>query len=238
MAGLNTRFHDAGFDMPKYLLPWEEGAIITEIIKQLTKNYKFDEIILLANKRDAYFKNMLIDAIEPVGLSGENIHYIGDTSGQAHTALIGAGIQKNKLNPLVIHNADTIVSNRDFQGIFEAFQISDAWVDVFVANSPAYSYVKSKDGRVTDIIEKKPISPYASSGLYCFIDALTYEDHFYKAREKVQDRELYVSDILRNMVDENLVVLTNELKIDHETIVLGTPQEYGIQLAKKRMGIK
>lgn len=239
MAGLNTRFHDAGFDIPKYLLPWDDGAIITEILKRLTENYKFDEIILLANKRDSYFKKDLIKAIEPLGLSESNIHYIGDTSGQAHTALIGAGLQTNKLHPLVIHNADTIVTNRDFEAIFETFHnISDAWVDVFVANSPAYSYVKSQDGFVTDIVEKQPISPYASSGLYCFVDALTYEEQFYKTKEKIQDRELYVSDILKNMVEEKKTVLTNELKHDQETIVLGSPQEYGIELAKKKIGIR
>ena len=49
---------------------------------------------------------------------------------------------------------------------------------------------------------------------------------------------MYVSDILKNMVEENKVVLTNELKSDHETIVLGSPQEYGIELAKKKIGIR
>ena len=238
MAGLNTRFHDAGFDIPKYLLPWEDGAIITEILKNLTVNYAFEEIILLPNKRDSYFKSQLVDAIKPVGLTEDNIYYIGDTSGQAHTALIGANLQKNKLMPFFIHNADTIVTNRNFIGIAEAFEFCDAWVDVFVANSPAYSYVKSEDYNVRDIVEKKPISPYASSGLYCFSDALLYEQEFNKAKETITDRELYVSDILRNMVQQNKVVLNNELNNDQETIVLGSPQEYGIELAKKRMGIR
>lgn len=235
MAGLNTRFHDAGFDIPKYLLPWNNHAIITEILQ----NFKYDdEVILLANKRDSYFKSGLIKAIEPLGLSESNIYYIGDTSGQAHTALIGASIQKNKLKPFIIHNADTIVTNRNFDEVYDSFNVCDAFVDVFVANSPAYSYVKVEENKVVDIIEKKPISPYASSGLYFFKDALTYEQEFYKAKENVIDRELYVSDILRNMVSQGKSILVNDLKQDNETIVLGTPQEYGIELAKKKIGIR
>ena len=42
MAGLNTRFHDVGFDIPKYLLPWREETIIYEILKQLGT---FDEVL-------------------------------------------------------------------------------------------------------------------------------------------------------------------------------------------------
>ena len=73
MAGLNTRFHDVGFDIPKYLLPWNNHTIIHEILKQLGK---FDEVLLLANKRDMYFKPQLLETIEPLGLTENNIHYI------------------------------------------------------------------------------------------------------------------------------------------------------------------
>ena len=37
MAGLNTRFHDVGFDIPKYLLPWGESTIIQELLTNSIK---------------------------------------------------------------------------------------------------------------------------------------------------------------------------------------------------------
>lgn len=238
MAGLNTRFHDVGFDIPKYILPWGENTIITEILKSLTKDYKFDEVILLANKRDAYFKPKLIEAIKPLGLDETNIYYIGDTSGQAHTSLIGAKLVRNKDKPLFIHNADTIIKNRDFKMMEQDLLSCEAFIDVFVANSPAYCYVKEKDGVVTDIVEKQAISPYASSGLYCFNNCHTFIDQFNSSMEKIKDRELYVSDILKNMLNENMTIKINELNHMCETTVLGTPQEYGIELAKKNLGMK
>ena len=232
MAGLNTRFHDVGFDIPKYLLPWREETIIYEILKQLGT---FDEILLLANKRDVYFMPDLIKTIEPLGLGKNNIHYIGDTNGQAHTAYIGASLLKNKVQTFFVHNADTLLMGRDFKSIEST--MSDAYVDVFIANNPKYSYVRSKDGLVTEIAEKSSISPFASSGLYGFYNAQLYEKMYEALSENFTGKEMYIANVLDYMIkNNNLFVGLNELNNSYETIVLGTPQEYGLEIA--RMNLK
>jgi dTDP-glucose pyrophosphorylase len=232
MAGLNTRFHDVGFDIPKYLLPWREETIIYEILKQLGN---FDEVLLLANKRDVYFMPDLIKTIEPLGLGKNNIHYIGDTNGQAHTAYIGASLLKNKLQTFFVHNADTLLIGRDFKSIEST--MSDAYVDVFIANNPKYSYVRSKDGLVTEIAEKSSISPFASSGLYGFYNAQLYEKMYEALSENFTGKEMYIANVLDYMIkNNNLFVGLNELNNSYETIVLGTPQEYGLEVA--RMNLK
>jgi len=232
MAGLNTRFHDVGFDIPKYLLPWREETIIYEILKQLGT---FDEVLLLANKRDVYFMPDLIKTIEPLGLGKNNIHYIGDTNGQAHTAYIGASLLKNKVQTFFVHNADTLLVGRDFKSIEST--MSDAYVDVFIANNPKYSYVRSKDGLVTEIAEKSSISPFASSGLYGFYNAQLYEKMYEALSENFTGKEMYIANVLDYMIkNNNLFVGLNELNNSYETIVLGTPQEYGLEIA--RMNLK
>ena len=232
MAGLNTRFHDVGFDIPKYLLPWREETIIYEILKQLGT---FDEILLLANKRDVYFMPDLIKTIEPLGLGKNNIHYIGDTNGQAHTAYIGASLLKNRIQTFFVHNADTLLMGRDFKSIEST--MSDAYVDVFIANNPKYSYVRSKDGLVTEIAEKSSISPFASSGLYGFYNAQLYEKMYEALLENFTGKEMYIANVLDYMIkNNNLFVGLNELNNSYETIVLGTPQEYGLEIA--RMNLK
>jgi NDP-sugar pyrophosphorylase family protein len=65
MAGYNTRFHDVGFDIPKYLLPWNDKTIIYDILKNLGW---VTQLILVANKRDIYFKDQLVEAIQTTGL--------------------------------------------------------------------------------------------------------------------------------------------------------------------------
>lgn len=231
MAGLNTRFHDVGFDIPKYLLPWREETIIYEILKQLGT---FDEVLLLANKRDVYFMPDLIKTIEPLGLGKNNIHYIGDTNGQAHTAYIGASLLKNRTQTFFVHNADTLLIGRDFKSIEST--MSDAYVDVFIANNPKYSYVRSKDGLVTEIAEKSSISPFASSGLYGFYNAQLYEKMYEALSENFTGKEMYIANVLEHMIQNNKFVGLNELNNSYETIVLGTPQEYGLEIA--RMSLK
>ena len=235
MAGLNTRFHDVGFDMPKYLLPWGSKTIIYEIVSELTKEYAFEQIILLANKRDIYFKEELLKAIAPLNLNDTNIFYIGDTEGQGHTAAIGASLATHPEQPFFVHNADTIVSGRDINGTIELLKKVDALIDVFVANSPGYSYVKvTASNRVQKIVEKLAISPFASSGLYCFQSAETYLDYYNKTLQRTNN-EMYVADILSDMLKDDRFIIVNQLNQICETVVLGSPQEYGLELAKKSL---
>jgi dTDP-glucose pyrophosphorylase len=235
MAGYNTRFHDVGFDIPKYLLPWNGTTIIHDILKNFGN---VQQTILVANKRDSYFKEQLLETIKPLGLNGNNILYIGDTKGQAHTAAIGvAQLYQNSL-PTFIHNADTIVTGRNLELLSLDMQgeYYDGYVDVFVGNSPKYSYVRAYEENVIEIVEKKQISPYASSGLYGFSSADVYMAHYDKLLQ--QNDELYVSDVLQNMIVSGKRIFMNGLTNAQETIVLGSPQEYGIEIARRSLGGK
>ena len=238
MAGLNTRFHDFGFDIPKYLLPWGDKTIITEIISELTKNYQFKQIILLANKRDIYFKETLLKSINEIGLDDTNIYYINDTNGQAHTASIGAGLCDDKSIPFCVHNADTIITNRDFNYIEKLLKSNQAFIDVFVANSPNYCYVKFDKEKVLEISEKVQNSPFASSGLYCFQNTERYLNAFFEMSKDNQGKEIYISNLMQKMLNEGDKICSNILDHKSETIVLGSPQEYSLEIVKKSLNIK
>lgn len=228
MAGLNTRFHDVGFDIPKYLLPWQDETIIHHILKNIGL---FDDVVLVANKRDEYFRQQLLDTIKPLGLHDGNILYIGDTDGQAHTAYIGALAVKNQKQQFFVHNADTLLIGRNIKNIL----FSDAYVDVFVSNNPSYSYVRTSEGLVTDIVEKKAISPFASSGLYGFRSAELYREMYEDLLLHFSGKEMYIANLLSDIVEKNQSVNVNDLSSEHETIVLGTPQEYGLEITKQAM---
>jgi len=234
MAGYNTRFHDVGFDIPKYLLPWNGTTIIHDILKNLGPT---KQTVLVANSRDRYFCDQLVETIKPLGLSVENILYIGDTKGQAHTAAIGMTQIEDMSLPVFIHNADTIVTGRKFEEIVHKMDDwYDVYIDVFVGNSPKYSYVRAFESVVIEIVEKKQISPYASSGLYGFSSPHSYLNYY---NSFVQDKEeLYISDVIQGMISNNLRAFMNDLGNYQETIVLGSPQEYGIEIARKSLGAK
>ena len=234
MAGYNTRFHDVGFDIPKYLLPWNGTTIIHDIIQNLGETH---QTVLVANKRDIYFKDQLLETIKPLGLNESNILYIGDTKGQAHTAAVGIGQLHEMELQTFIHNADTIVKGRSLGSIADSMNdMYDAYIDVFVGNSPKYSYVRAFEETVLEIVEKKQISPYASSGLYGFLTASMYMSYYDSLIQK--DHELYIADVIQNMIGAGRRAFMNGLGNNQETIVLGSPQEYGIEIARQTLGAK
>lgn len=239
MAGLNTRFHDVGFDLPKYLLPWGEKTVIHSILSNLKKSYDFGRVILLPNKRDRFFKDELVSALDGLDIKGEDISYIGDTIGQAHTAALGAEIVGHfdgaREQPIAFHNSDTIIQNRDFVENFEKLKTNDAFIDVFPASSVEYSYVSLANGRVTRVAEKNIISPFASSGFYAFRTLDVYLNAFnalHSTRTEGSKSEIFVTDVLADMVRADNKVFVNDFGPESNTIVLGTPQEYGIELAR------
>lgn len=234
MAGHNTRFHDVGFDIPKYLLPWNGTTIIHDILKNFGD---VKQTVLIANKRDSYFKVKLLESIEPLGLNEQNILFIGDTRGQAHTAAIGISQLFDTKLPTFLHNADTIVTKRFLNSISNQMNDSfDSYVDVFIGNSPKYSYVRVIDNNVLEIMEKSQISPYASSGLYGFLTANIYSKYYDLSIQK--NDELYIADVIQTMISLDKKVFINNLENAQETIVLGSPQEYGIEIARKSFNIK
>ena len=234
MAGYNTRFHDVGFDIPKYLLPWNGTTIIHDILESFGE---VQQTVLVANKRDVYFKEQLLETIKPLGLNENNILYIGDTKGQAHTAAVGIGQLFYTELPTFIHNADTIVKGRSLRLIADMMNdLYDSYIDVFVGNSPKYSYVRAFEETVLEIVEKKQISPYASSGLYGFLTASMYMNYYDSCIQ--QNNELYVADVIQSMIGAGRKAFMNGLGNNQETIVLGSPQEYGIEIARQTLGAK
>lgn len=225
MAGFNTRFHDAGFDCPKYLLPYRGGTVIGEILKGITDGGALSEIICLANIRDRYFAPQLKTAVEPFGAT---IHYIRDTKGQAHTAAIGAELATIP-GPLLIHNADTVVRGRRLSEIESKLRVSAAYIDVFSGNNPAYCYIDINDGHVEGIVEKKRITPYASSGLYGFSSADEYLELYNETLVGFEGPEIFVSDVLATAIADG-TVMANSIDETHQTIVIGSPQEYSAAL--------
>jgi len=224
MAGNYQRFRDQGFNIPKYLLPWGNSNVLSKIITELTVNFRYENIILLANTKDhAYFPHIK-SIMKFHGVAQENLIGLSETSGQAETALFGVKYLEEKYksnSPLLIHNIDTILLNRDLNNIEQALLLSDGYVDIFHANSQAYSYViTNSTDEVIEIAEKIVISDKATSGLYGFKNPKIFKSN-YSTDTK------YISQILSNiMKDKNRTVKIGKLHQEKETIVLGTPHEY------------
>lgn len=223
MAGRYSRFVQEGYRLPKYLLPWGARSILNEIILELNSQNDFENIYLIANRRDSIFMPHVNQIIKSVGIPLENLFLISDTSGQAETA--SNGIQEvirrhGSLNgKIIFHNIDTILYNRNISMITSLLDLHDGYIDIFESNSNELSYVFEENGNVKSIAEKIVISNNATSGLYAFKDINIF-NKFYK------NDISYISDIYKEMIKKKSSIVTGRLHTSADTIVLGTPSEY------------
>jgi len=234
MAGRNTRFHDVGIDVPKYLLPLSGRPVIEMIIQNLIASNSFANVYLVAHQRDIFFREELQTSLLNLEINPENLLYIGETKGQADTANESLSILNLNLNePIVFHNADTILLRRDTAALRKSLKMGHGSIDVFQADSPSYSYVDIQDGRILEIVEKRVISNWATSGLYGFPTGAVFQSYFKKFSELALSqnaKELYISDIINLMLADNFNFdpLSHDLKELSTTLVIGSPEEYRV----------
>jgi len=226
MAGKYSRFINEGYRLPKYLLPWGDKSILSEIITVLNINNNFDNIYLIANKCDEVYMPHVRKIIESIGIPHENLFLVSDTKGQAETAHHAITEICNRFGELkgniVFHNIDTILYNRDIEKISDSLASSDGYIDVFESNNHAYSYVLSEDDKVRSIAEKIVISNSATSGMYAFSNM----DEFCKF---YNEDVIYISDIYKNMIENHAEIAISRLHSEEDTIVLGVPSDYLIK---------
>jgi hypothetical protein len=226
MAGRYQRFTDEGYKVPKYLLPWKSHTVLWEILNQFDISLQygpaehFSNAYLIGNQRDQDFMPHVRDIMSEFGIMDNNLILLSDTSGQAESAYKGMeNLPSNA--PILIHNVDTVLYNRDLSKIEEHLKHALGYIDVFEAHNRDYSFVLVNENReVTDLAEKVVVSDLATSGLYGFQSVDLYRRYY----EKFPCT--YISAIYKNiLMDEGLVVV-GEKHLESDTIVLGTPAEY------------
>jgi len=226
MAGLYTRFSPFSYQVPKYLLPLSNRTVLHQVLANLLSDGAFERILLVANERDSAFKPQILSTIKEFGFSDSDLIFIGDTQGQAETAVIGgeAVIHGNKDLGIVVHNVDTILLQRDMWSYKDQLNSSSCVIDVFNANNKEYSYVQVVDkNQVVSIREKVVISNIASSGLYCFKSVSLMLECL---QESIENKERYISHGIRKLLSQGKQVTVGPIYNENQTIVVGTPEEY------------
>jgi len=227
MAGKNTRFHDLGYELPKYLLPVGGKTLIYKILENLNYDKIIQNIYLIPHERDRHFYPELIQSVETLGFPNILIKYIGSTSGQAETA--AKAIRDCDIDlrqPIVFHNADTILLDRNLKEVQSILLTGTPVVDVFTSANPEYSYTNISGSKILEIVEKKVISSHASSGFYGFPNSLLFLEHYSKNNRF--ETEKYISNVIESMIESGIEVapIFQESDNPKNTIVLGTPKEY------------
>lgn len=168
MAGLGSRFRDAGYNLPKPLI----DVMGRPMYAWATESLPLDKstrliFILLASQPEC--PELTRDIQQRYAKHSPLVATVPElTAGQAITVLRAKEFINNE-EPLLIHNADT------------AFDVDHAWVEsawrdkldgallVFNSNEKRWSFSRENAaGFVDEVREKEVISPWASTGTYWF----------------------------------------------------------------------
>lgn len=232
MAGKYSRFKLFGSKVPKYLLPLACETILSIILKNYSTWVDPACIYLIANRNDQIFFPIVRSTLKNLSIPWSNLIYIDDTSSQLETALASSEIlpTTEHTKPITFANIDTVIKDRQkFFEILSSCSEDMSCLDTFNGTNIQYSYAQvDKKGFVTGVADKKIISEFACSGLYGF-GSYEYMHNLatsiLSTSGSANFTRLYHEYILRN----NQVLYTYTPQAD-KTIVLGTPEEYVINI--------
>jgi HAD superfamily hydrolase (TIGR01509 family) len=221
MAGAGSRFEQAGYTFPKPLIDVKGKPMIQVVVENLNIKANFIYIVQKSH-REKYNLDTLLNLITP---NCKIVEVDGITEGAAVTALM-AKKHINNEHPLFFANSDQFVewdSNEFFYKMNE--NDCDGGIPTFKATHPKWSFAKlDKEGFVTEVQEKNPISDLATVGFYYWkhgSDFVKYAEEMIEQGIRVNN-EFYVCPVYNNAIKGGLKVRTFDVP---KMWGLGTPED-------------
>jgi NDP-sugar pyrophosphorylase family protein len=224
MAGLGSRFSEAGYLLPKPLLPAHGKTLLEWSVDSLPLELATRLIFIgLREHRDAHdLENIvrkLYSKYDPRFLWLDQT-----TRGQAETVWL-AGPLMDRDAGLLIFNIDTafrssgladLLRDPDHQGVLGAF----------ASTEPRFSFASTDEaGTVLEVREKTVISSCALTGLYHFASASAFLEIAGAAiaANDLEMGEFYVAPLYNRLIERAARFVLDHCE-DHW--ILGTPGEY------------
>lgn len=165
MAGRGQRFVDAGYTLPKPLIPVHGIAMVDMVIANLMPNipHRFH---FLVQKDHAEFYGLASKLSNRV--PGCTVTVVdGVTEGAACTVLLARNFIDSD-DALMIANCDQYI-DADIDAYLAALGDADGLIMTMEADDPKWSFVRRDEaGRVVQVVEKEVVSNEATVGIYNF----------------------------------------------------------------------
>lgn len=223
MAGLGSRFADAGYVKPKPLIDVDGAPMIKRVVDSLGIDGRYIFIV----QREHSVKYHLLDALDDIAPGCLVVEIDGITDGAARTTLAAKELINND-SPLIIANSDQIVKWDPDQFLFW-FSEFDGITAVFEASDPKWSYVKGEPNRVTEVAEKQVISNKANVGIYCWArgsDYVKYAEQMI-AKDIRTNGEFYIAPVYNEAIADGKHIIAFSVFEMHG---VGTPEDLNTYL--------
>ncbi len=235
MAGRGSRFVAAGHQLPKPLIPVRGQPMIELVVDNLRpqRSHRFI-FLVLAEHRRAFHLDEVLTRLAPgcVVLEVPSV-----TAGAACTVLAARDLIDND-NPLVIANSDQYVTDglEDFYSrLLDGAEPADGVVLTMTDSDPKWSFVRTRDRRVVELVEKDPVSDEATVGIYGFRsgrDFVRAADRMIAADIR-SNGEFYVAPVYNELIREGAELqIVNVGRPGQGMWGLGTPADLAVFLAE------
>ena len=227
MAGLSSRFFEAGYEEPKYALKAHGHTLFYYSVGSFRN--LVDELPVLFVTLARYDARSFIETeAKKLGIRYLQIIELDEpTQGQAETVSRGLEQAEIRDTPITIFNIDTCCPRFAFP---EFASQCDGYLQVFRGSGANWSYARPAEdgsGRVVETAEKIEISDLCSTGLYHFRSASDFQDAYagQLSSGERHHNELYVAPLYNRLIAAGRNIRYDLVDRD-EIIIFGTPDEY------------
>lgn len=238
MAGLSSRFLNAGYTKPKYMLDLHGVPVFDHALGSFAELFDTERFLVIC--RDIQGTAEFVRArCAALGLSEERVDLVileKETAGQAET--VAQGIRSAAVpadTPITIFNIDTFRPGFTYPSTFDHREV-DGYLEVFEAEGTHWSFVRAEAGtdRVIEVTEKVRISDLCSDGLYHFRDSelfvTLYSEIETREPSTLQGGEYYVAPLYNIALRNGCDIRYTKVNLS-EIRFCGTPEEYEALLA-------
>jgi dTDP-glucose pyrophosphorylase len=227
MAGRGQRFTDAGYALPKPLIPVRGKPMVQVVVENLRPARPCRFIFLILREHaDAFGLDTQLSRLMP-GCRVLRLDRV--TDGAACTVLCAAALIDND-DALMIANCDQWVEAdvNDYLAVMDG-AAADGLIMTMWADDPKWSYVRLDDtGAVVEVVEKKVISNEATVGIYNFARG---RDFVWAANEMIRkgmrvNNEFYVAPAYNELIARGARVAIHNVGREYDGMHgLGTPAD-------------
>jgi NDP-sugar pyrophosphorylase family protein len=227
MAGRGQRFRDAGYDVPKPLIPVHGVPMIRLVIDNMRPRRPHRFIFLVLQEHlDTYEVGARLREWAP---GCEVVPIAGVTEGAACTVLCAEHLIANGA-PLMTANSDQWVdfSVDDYLAAMDSGRW-DGFIMTMKADDPKWSFVGFRpDGTIDRVVEKQVISDEATVGVYNFREGRLFTEaaHRMIAKDLRVNGEFYVAPVYNEIIADGARVGSYAVgSVDAGMYGLGTPAD-------------
>lgn len=222
MAGQGKRFQQTGYTFPKPLIPIRNKPMLQWVVESLDMPWAKHIFVV---RREDYERYPLEEVCAQLV---HDAHVVIDDhpEGAATSVLLGLTGPQSMTENLLIANADQWLEWDSNNFLKAALALGvDGAIPVFRSVHPKWSYARVEEGKVTEVAEKRPISPWATCGLYYWREVGTFigcAQEMMREESKRFNGEWYVAPVYNELIQRGGRVIT----YDKLTMWgLGTPED-------------